>query len=109
MAKPRRGSGAGRHAHRLPAIRDELTGPHLPASAQLRLAVHGDLTALDDGPRGGAVVDQACQLQQLTEPDRLVTNGNLGRGAHAAILRASADGSVSWRPGRRWGDPRSGP
>ena len=88
---------------------DRRAGADLAPTAAIDLAVDADLAVLDQGPGLRAVINDASQLQQLTEPDHLVADGNIDTFAHVVSvtddvrsrLSASARGREAGHPGIR--------
>src|ERR671912_2476950 len=83
-------SGLPRHLDGVRPQRDDVSGSELATPARLDLAVHGDQPSFDDLARRPTVVDEARELDQLPEPDRLVTDGDLQGGAHPGHASAGA-------------------
>ena len=76
------------------------TGAHLAAAPGVDLAVDGDQPALDDLAGHGAVVDDAGELEQLAEPDRLVADRDLEGSAHGRQATRRARWSGPQDPSR---------
>lgn len=71
-----------------------------PATA-LDLVVDRDLAVLDQRPGLGAVIDDPGKLQELAEPDGLVTDGYVDGVAHTFSLAVSAGGREAGHTGIR--------
>src|SRR5918993_3666086 len=93
-------SGLPRHLDGVRRQRDDVSGSELPTPPRLDLAVHGDEPTLDDLARCPTVVHEARELEQLAQPDRLVTDGDLQGGAHPGQGSAGAAPARAVRPVR---------
>lgn len=63
-----------RHPHLLPGKANDIPRTDLAPPASVDLPVDGHLTGIDHRTRSGAVVDEACEFQQLSEADALVAD-----------------------------------
>jgi hypothetical protein len=79
--------------------RDRRARADLASAPAIDYAVNADLAVLDQGPGLPAVIDDTSQLQQLTEPDHLVADGNIDVVAHAVsvtdVVTEGAEGGPS--------------
>ncbi|PVZ03466.1 hypothetical protein C8D89_12167 [Actinomycetospora cinnamomea] len=77
------------HAHPFAPERHHVAGAELAAPAALRTPVDGHRAGLEDLPRGRAVLDEAGELEQLAETDRVVADLDVADGC-ALHLRECA-------------------